>query len=134
MLHHHGGAGSPYAAPATTVAVQFSLPPPPTGPVSFTSIPRPETQLQPTGTTGAFTELPLAGSGGVAASLQDDDDMMTAEFGAVGGTGASGSGGSNRWPREETVTLIRIRSEMDAGTPRSRLLSGRTSPGKDKKR
>jgi hypothetical protein len=105
MLHHHGGAGSPYAAPATTVAVQFSLPPPPTGPVSFTSIPRPETQLQPTGTTGAFTELPLAGSGGVAANLQDDDDMMTAEFGAVG---------SNRWPREETVALIRIRSEMDA--------------------
>jgi hypothetical protein len=115
MLHHHGGAGSPYyAAPATTDAVQFSLPPPPTGPVSFTSIPSPETQLQPAGTTGAFTELPLAGSGGVAANLQDDDDMMTAEFGGTGAAGASGSGGSNRWPREEAVALIRIRSEMDA--------------------
>jgi hypothetical protein len=113
MLHHHGGAGSPYAALVTVDnAVQFSLPPPPTVPVSFTSIPRSETQMQPAGSS-AFAELPL--TGGAANNLHDDDDMSS-EFGASWSTvaGASGSGGSNRWSREETLALIRIRSEMDA--------------------
>ena len=34
---------------------------------------------------------------------------------ASGGNGSGGLGsGGNRWPREETLALIRIRSEMDA--------------------
>ncbi|TVU02418.1 hypothetical protein EJB05_52099 [Eragrostis curvula] len=109
MLHHHGGAGSPYPAPTTPDAVQFSLPPPPTGPMSFTDMPMPPTQLQPAPGTSAFVELPPAG---VAANIHDDD--MPADVGLSGtGAGASGSG-STRWPREETLALIRIRSEMDA--------------------
>ncbi|KAK3154768.1 hypothetical protein QOZ80_2BG0194850 [Eleusine coracana subsp. coracana] len=117
MLHHHGGAGSPYTASPTTAAdaVAFSLPPPPTGPISFASIQRPPTQLQPPG-TGAFAELPLDGSSGgvgVASDLHDDDDLPADVGASVTGAGASGSG-STRWPREETLALIRIRSEMDA--------------------
>jgi hypothetical protein len=113
MVHHHSGAGSSYAASVTTDnAVQFSLPPPPTVPVSFTSIHRPETHMQPAGSS-AVAELPLAG--GTTNNLHDHDDMPS-EFGAreSTGAGASGSGGSNRWSREETLALIRIRSEMDA--------------------
>ncbi|KAK3158598.1 hypothetical protein QOZ80_2AG0139200 [Eleusine coracana subsp. coracana] len=116
MLHHHGVASSPYAAsPTAADAVAFSLPPPPTGPISFASIQRPPTQLQPPG-TGAFVELPLDGSSvgvGVASDLHDDDDLPADVGASVTGAGASGSG-STRWPREETLALIRIRSEMDA--------------------
>ncbi|XP_062219791.1 trihelix transcription factor DF1-like isoform X2 [Phragmites australis] len=100
MLYHYGGA------------VPFSLPlplPTPTEPVSVISIPRPPMQLQPAGTS-TFEELPADGPGGSAAgNLQDD---MPTDVGASGAK-ASGSGG-NRWPREETLALIGIRSEMDA--------------------
>ncbi|XP_062222610.1 trihelix transcription factor GTL1-like [Phragmites australis] len=109
MLHHHGGAGYPYKAP-TTDAVSFSLPPPMAMPVSVTSIPPPLTQQQLAGTS-ASEELPAGGSSGNAAAYLQEDDLP-ADVG-VSGAGASGSGG-NRWPREETLALIRIRSEMDA--------------------
>ena len=72
-------------------------------------------QLQPAGAgpSADFEELPAGGAGaGAAASLQDDDMQMQADYGASA-AGASGSGG-NRWPREETLALIRIRTEMDA--------------------
>ncbi|CAO2046800.1 unnamed protein product [Urochloa humidicola] len=125
MLHHHGGAGSPYMAPPTAGSgsgqAPFS-PTPPTGPVSVsvTAMPLPPpTQLQPSGSAN-FEELAAAGPGTVAsaaANLQDDD--MPADVGVGGGggsgVGASGSGsGGQRWPREETLALIRIRTEMDA--------------------
>lgn len=113
MLHHHGGAGSPPFLDPTAGTAPFS--PTPTGPVSVTSVPPP---LQPSaGTTSTnFEELPVGTSGGAtaAANLQEDDmpaDVVGA--GAGGGAGASGSGGT-RWPREETLALIRIRTEMDA--------------------
>ncbi|AQK54015.1 Putative homeodomain-like transcription factor superfamily protein isoform 1 [Zea mays] len=113
MLHHHGGAGSPYMAPETagtgTGTAPFS--PTPTGlAVSVTAaIPAlPTMQLQPAGSSANFEELAAGGSGaGVAVRLQDED--MQADLGASG-AGASG----NRWPREETLALIRIRTEMDA--------------------
>jgi hypothetical protein len=118
MLHHHGGAGSPYMAPTTadTGMDPFS-PTPATRPaVSVTAIPPPPTmQLRPAGAgpSADFEELPAGGAGaGAAASLQDDDMQMQADYGASA-AGASGSGG-NRWPREETLALIRIRTEMDA--------------------
>uniref|UniRef100_A0A0A9DG78 Myb-like domain-containing protein n=1 Tax=Arundo donax TaxID=35708 RepID=A0A0A9DG78_ARUDO len=113
MLHHHGGAGYPYNVPMTGT-VPFSpspAPPTPIGPVSVTSIPRPLMPLQPAATS-AFEELSADVPGGIAAgNLQDDD--VPADVGAASGAGAPGSGG-NRWPREETLALIRIRSEMDA--------------------
>jgi len=43
-----------------------------------------------------------AGAGGL------NDEMLG------GGAGGSSGASSNRWPREETQALIRIRSEMDA--------------------
>jgi hypothetical protein len=122
MLHHHGGAGSPYMAPTTAGTGMGTAPfsPTPTGPaVSVTDIPAapPTMQLQPAGPSANFEELPAGGSGsgagaGAAASIIQDDAMQ-ADFGASG-VGASGSGGHHRWPREETLALIRIRTEMDA--------------------
>ncbi|PUZ76809.1 hypothetical protein GQ55_1G320000 [Panicum hallii var. hallii] len=114
MLHHHGGAGFPYMAPTTAGADPFS--PTPTGPASVAAIIPPlpmELQSAAAGTArGNFEELPAGGSSAAAAaSLQDDD--VPADVGA-GGAGASGSGGGHRWPREETLALIRIRTEMDA--------------------
>ncbi|KAJ6850593.1 putative trihelix transcription factor GTL1 isoform X1 [Iris pallida] len=41
------------------------------------------------------------------------DDSLCPEEGAGGPGGASGSGG-NRWPRQETLALLKIRSDMDA--------------------
>jgi len=123
MLHHQGGAGSPYMAPTTTTAGTGTAPfsPTPTGPaiVSVTDIPAasPTMQLQPAGPSANFEELPAGGSGsgagaGAAASIIQDDDMQS-DF-VASGAGASGSGGHHRWPREETLALIRIRTEMDA--------------------
>ena len=40
-------------------------------------------------------------------SGEDEKDMTMEEIGEVGG------GGGNRWPRPETLALLRIRSEMD---------------------
>jgi len=47
---------------------------------------------------------------GAAAASGFDDETM----GSGGGGGGSSGASSNRWPREETQALIRIRSEMDA--------------------
>ncbi|CAN6238807.1 unnamed protein product [Urochloa humidicola] len=119
MLHHHGGAGSPYMAPPTAGSGSGGMPPfppTPTGPVPATAIPPPPTLLQPPGTTtpsANFEELTAGGAGASAAASLQDDDMPADACG--GGAGASGSGsGGQRWPREETLALIRIRTEMDA--------------------
>ncbi|KAM0920380.1 hypothetical protein ACQ4PT_007534 [Festuca glaucescens] len=91
----HQGGGSQYGAPPPRTDMgPFSTPPAP-GPVPLSSRPPPPQQppAQP-----SFDEL--AGS----SSFPGDD---------VAG-GGLGSGGGNRWPREETLALIRIRSEMDA--------------------
>ena len=110
MLHHHGGAGSPYMAPTTTAGTDpFS--PTPTGPAPVAAvIPPPPMELQAAaaaaGTTrGGLVELQAGGSSAAAAAggLQDDDVPADA-----------GAGGGHRWPREETLALIGIRTEMDA--------------------
>ncbi|XP_038725882.1 trihelix transcription factor GTL1-like isoform X2 [Tripterygium wilfordii] len=48
---------------------------------------------------------------GLAASAGADED---APEGGGGGGGGGGSGGGNRWPRQETLALIKIRTEMDS--------------------
>ncbi|KAJ0231652.1 hypothetical protein HA466_0297700 [Hirschfeldia incana] len=45
--------------------------------------------------------------GGVGGSGEEEKDMKIEEAGELGG------GGGNRWPRPETLALLRIRSEMD---------------------
>ncbi|KAM0915420.1 hypothetical protein ACQ4PT_010832 [Festuca glaucescens] len=90
MQQHQGGWSQYGEPPPPTDMGPFSTPPPAPGPVPLSS--RPPPPQQP-----SFDEL--AG----AASFPDDDSG-----------GGLGSGGGNRWPREETLALIRIRSEMDA--------------------
>uniref|UniRef100_A0ACD5UDB8 Uncharacterized protein n=1 Tax=Avena sativa TaxID=4498 RepID=A0ACD5UDB8_AVESA len=101
--HQHQGGGSQYGAPPPTDMGPFSTPPP-AGPVPLSSRPPPPTQQQQQ-PQPSYDEL--AGAGGFP-----DDDMLGGDSGGNSG-GALGSGG-NRWPREETLALIRIRSEMDA--------------------
>ncbi|KAJ1280197.1 hypothetical protein BS78_04G212900 [Paspalum vaginatum] len=119
MLHHHhgGGTGSPYLLAPATAGTASPFSPPPTGPVSATAVvpPPPTSQLQPAGGASANFEAVLpaggAGAGASAAAAQvllQDDDMQTDAV-----PGAAGAGGT-RWPREETLALIRIRTEMDA--------------------
>lgn len=79
-----GGGGSPYGAPPAAASATPLSIRPPSA--------QPQQQMGP-------SYEGLAGGG------FHDDEML--------GGGASASGG-NRWPREETLALIRIRSEMDA--------------------
>ncbi|KAL5214100.1 hypothetical protein ABZP36_003252 [Zizania latifolia] len=108
-MQHHQGGGSQYGAGA----------PPDMGPFSPTSThasaaplplssrpPPPAASSQP---RTSYEEL--SGSGAGAGGFTDDD--MLGDAGGSGGGGGSGAAG-NRWPREETLALIRIRSEMDA--------------------
>lgn len=53
-----------------------------------------------------------------AISAVNLDELMTlsgaaADVAADQGGGSGGGGGGNRWPRQETLALLRIRSEMD---------------------
>nr|XP_040248537.1 trihelix transcription factor GTL1 isoform X2 [Aegilops tauschii subsp. strangulata] len=84
------------------------------------SIPSPtpspmQPQPQPAGTN--FDQLPAAGpvsGGGSGAVSFHDDENTPVDAGSGRSAGDAGAGGSgSRWPREETVALIRIRSEMD---------------------
>lgn len=60
--------------------------------------------------------LDMSGCGGCAASSFASDEIVTAANSSGGGDGG-GDGGvderGNRWPREETLALLKIRSEMD---------------------
>ncbi|PON93048.1 GAMYB transcription factor [Trema orientale] len=50
-----------------------------------------------------------------AASVSLDHEFMSlSSAGAGAGAGGSGGGGGNRWPRQETLALLKIRSDMDA--------------------
>ena len=89
--HHQGGASHQYGAPPPQQDMgPFSPSPPQPGPGPVPLSSRPP-QPQPS----SYDGFP-------------DDDMLGGNSG-----GGLGSGG-NRWPREETLALIRIRSEMDA--------------------
>lgn len=54
-----------------------------------------------------------------AISAVNLDELMTLSGAAAdvaadqGGGSGGGGGGGNRWPRQETLALLRIRSEMD---------------------
>ncbi|KAL5208474.1 hypothetical protein ABZP36_032909 [Zizania latifolia] len=112
MQHFQGGGEPPYGAPTQTMPT-FSLPLPPAtvpAPAAARGVVLP---TQPQLAVMAPEEFPPAAGSGSAAVNFHDDDMMTLDV--VGGSSGGGAGGSgNRWPREETLALIRIRSEMDA--------------------
>ncbi|TKW05705.1 hypothetical protein SEVIR_7G194500v4 [Setaria viridis] len=105
---HQDGGGSQYGAAPPDMG-PFS-PPAASGPMPLSSRPPSATQpppqqqqQQPRVTYEELAAVSGAGAGGF------DDEML----GGSGGGGSSGAS-SNRWPREETQALIRIRSEMDA--------------------
>ncbi|KAG8060064.1 hypothetical protein GUJ93_ZPchr0002g26034 [Zizania palustris] len=114
MQHFQGGGEPPYGAPTPTMATStFLLPLSPAtvpAPAAASSVVLP---TQPPLAVTAPEEFPPAASSWRAAVNFHDDDMMALDV--VGGSSGGGAGGSsNRWPREETLALIRIRSEMDA--------------------
>ncbi|KAM0923602.1 hypothetical protein ACQ4PT_005403 [Festuca glaucescens] len=106
MQHHQDGAGYPYGP--------LLSPQPGPATMSVSSIPYPSPMLPPAGTN--FEELAVAVTGGGAANFHHADDMgMPVDAGCGRSASEAGVGGSgSRWPREETLALIRIRSEMDA--------------------
>lgn len=104
---HQGGGGSQYGAPAAADMGPFSAPPA-TGPVPLSVRPPPTQQQHHQQPQPSYEEL--AAASGAGGSSFPDDDMLGDSGGHSGG--GLGSGG-NRWPREETLALIRIRSEMD---------------------
>uniref|UniRef100_A0ACD5Z1T8 Uncharacterized protein n=2 Tax=Avena sativa TaxID=4498 RepID=A0ACD5Z1T8_AVESA len=115
MQHHQGGAGYPYGPPLTaTATVPLSA-----ATVSVSSAPCQSPSPMPPQPTGTnFEELAAAVStGGGAVNFHGEDDMPAVDVGCERGgseAGAGAGGSGSRWPREETLALIRIRSEMDA--------------------
>ncbi|XP_038996268.1 trihelix transcription factor GTL1-like isoform X2 [Hibiscus syriacus] len=82
--------------------------PPPTGPVSEASeqlveAASPISSRPPAGNLDEFMRLVSVGSG---------DELGLGDRGGRGGGGRGASG--NRWPRQETLALLKIRSDMDA--------------------
>jgi len=88
------------------------------GPMPLSSRP-PSAQPQPQQPRTSYEEFAVVSGAAGGGGGGFDDEMM----GSGGGGGSSGAS-SNRWPREETQALIRIRSEMDA-TFRDATLKGR---------
>ncbi|KAF7079620.1 hypothetical protein CFC21_083825 [Triticum aestivum] len=143
MQHpEQGGAGYPYGPPLTGMAPLLPQPASAAVPVSSIPSPTPspmQPQPQPAGTS--FDQLPAARVSSIpsptpspspmqpppqpagtnfdqlpsAGAVSFHDDENTPVDGGSGRSGGdAGAGGSgSRWPREETVALIRIRSEMD---------------------
>ncbi|EEC77725.1 trihelix transcription factor GTL1 isoform X2 [Oryza sativa Japonica Group] len=93
---HHASAPAPLPLSSRPPPAALSQPPPPQ-----------QQQQQPRTSYDELAAATSAGAGGFP-----DDDML-GDAGGSGGGGGSGAAG-NRWPREETLALIRIRSEMDA--------------------
>lgn len=57
--------------------------------------------------SGNSSGLLESSGGGVGGSGEEEKDMKIEE------TGEGVGGGGNRWPRPETLALLKIRSEMD---------------------
>lgn len=75
-------------------------------------VPQAETQVRsqaPGGGNGNVEELLPAGGGSGGGGVAEEDG-----FGGSEEPDRGGFGGGNRWPRQETLALLKIRSEMDA--------------------
>ena len=95
----HSTDMGPFSTPAAPGPVPLSSRPPPT-----------QVQQQPQQQPPRPSYEELAAASGAGAGFPDDDMLGDSGGNSGGGSGAAG----NRWPREETLALIRIRSEMDA--------------------
>lgn len=62
----------------------------------------------------AVAEAPESGGGGGSSSdVGHFGEEDAAARGDEGGGGGERNSGGNRWPRQETIALLKIRSEMD---------------------
>ncbi|KAK8947499.1 Trihelix transcription factor GT-2 [Platanthera guangdongensis] len=90
--------------------VEYRQPQQPTAPEEASPIRSRPGPLQPAATglpVSVFEEFG-AGAGGVRGSFPDDEAL-----GASEDAERAGGGVGNRWPRQETLALLKIRSEMD---------------------
>ncbi|CAA6656462.1 unnamed protein product [Spirodela intermedia] len=97
--------GSQYGVPppeAASFPGSDELPPP------LAEVASPISSLPPSRTPGNFDELAAPAAAG---GFPGDDDLAAA---AGDDAERGGGGGGNRWPRQETLALLKIRSEMDA--------------------
>ena len=106
--HGGGGAGGGGAAAQQFGVQQVEMPPPfsPAGQrISLAEAPSPISSWPP---AQQFDEV---GMSGATAGSFDAEGLAAA---AAGEEGASGGSVGNRWPRQETLVLLKIRQDMDA--------------------
>ena len=107
-----GGGGGGGGGPAQQFGAQQVEMPPPFSPaggagqrISLAEAPSPISSRPP---AQQYDEL---GASSAGAGSFDAEGLAAA---AAGEEGASGGSAGNRWPRQETLELLKIRSEMDA--------------------
>ncbi|XP_066373372.1 trihelix transcription factor GTL1-like isoform X1 [Miscanthus floridulus] len=112
-----GGGGASGGGPAQQFGAQQVEMPPPFSPaggagkrISLAEAPSPISSRPPASSAPAqqYDELGASGPGAVGF---DAEGLAAA---AAGEEGASGGSAGNRWPRQETLELLKIRSDMDA--------------------
>lgn len=114
--HGGGGGGASGGGPAQQFGAQQVEMPPPFSPaggagqrISLAEAPSPISSRPPASTPAKqYDELGASGAGAVGF---DAEGLAAA---AAGEEGASGGSAGNRWPRQETLELLKIRSDMDA--------------------
>ena len=109
-----GGGGGGGGGPAQQFGAQQVEMPPPFSPaggagqrISLAEEPSPISS-RPPAPAQQYDEL---GASSAGAGSFDAEGLAAA---AAGEEGASGGSAGNRWPRQETLELLKIRSEMDA--------------------
>ncbi|XP_050945896.1 trihelix transcription factor GTL1-like isoform X2 [Cucumis melo] len=107
--------GSGLPDPSQLFRVVSTPPPPPSLTVDTTISDSQQVEAaspissRPPAVPSSYEELIRLGGGGGAGHMVVDDDEADGRSG-----GGSGGSGGNRWPRQETLALLKIRSEMDS--------------------
>ncbi|KAI0493673.1 hypothetical protein KFK09_023794 [Dendrobium nobile] len=98
MIGIHGGADHIQHHPAAEAV----------SPISSRSVPQSQAGVSRSPAT-FFDELGSGGSGGAVTRSFADEEAL-----AAGDDGERGGSVGSRWPRQETLALLKVRSEMDA--------------------
>ena len=80
--------------------------------ISLAEAPSPISSRPPASSSAPAQQYDELGASGAGAVLGFDAEGLAAA--AAGEEGASGGSAGNRWPRQETLELLKIRSDMDA--------------------
>jgi hypothetical protein len=110
QAQHEGGRGAGGGGTAQQFGVQQAEMPPPFSPagqrISVAEAPSPISSRPP-----AQQQVDELGVSGAVAGGFDTEGLAAA---ASGEEGASGGSVGSRWPRQETLALLKIRQDMDA--------------------